>query len=280
MQASSRCTQGIPRGVECAAGRVGGSVRRYPRSQVRATHAVVGATTDAATAEGWLRRNHPELQVMSAGEVIEIYKQVGSPRAFVEEFGIEDLRGTHALGHTRMATESRVMTEASHPFSTGRDLCLVHNGSLSNHNRLRRALRREGIGFDTENDTEVAAGYLAWRLRTGVSLWKALEGCLEDLDGFYTFWLARLTGSRCFVIQSRASQPCLPSPRTGSRWRRSIGRSRCCRGANGGRGSPTPASSMRGSGFRHDNFGNRESTRGPDCRSRVDFVARAQSAVT
>jgi amidophosphoribosyltransferase len=86
------------------------------------------------------------------------------------------------------------MTEASHPFSTGLDLCLVHNGSLSNHNRLRRALRREGIGFDTENDTEVAAGYLAWRLRTGASLTEALEGCLEDLDGFYTFLVGTVDG--------------------------------------------------------------------------------------
>ena len=57
-----------------------------------------------------------------------------------------------------MATESRVTTEGSHPFSTGHDLCLVHNGSLSNHNRLRRTLRREGIEFQTDNDSEVAAG--------------------------------------------------------------------------------------------------------------------------
>ena len=86
-----------------------------------------------------------------------------------------------------MATESRVTTEGSHPFSTGFDLCLVHNGSLSNHNRLRENLRREGIEFQTENDTEVAAGYLAWRMREGASLEQALEGCLDDLDGFYTF---------------------------------------------------------------------------------------------
>ena len=86
-----------------------------------------------------------------------------------------------------MATESKVTTEGSHPFSTGEDLCLVHNGSLSNHNRLRENLRREGIRFVSENDTEVAAGYLAWRLREGASLQEALEGCLDDLDGFYTF---------------------------------------------------------------------------------------------
>jgi amidophosphoribosyltransferase len=97
------------------------------------------------------------------------------------------MSGTHALGHTRMATESKVTTAGSHPFSTGMDLCLVHNGSLSNHNRLREQLREEGIVFQTENDTEVAAGYLSWRLREGATLEHALNGCLDDLDGFYTF---------------------------------------------------------------------------------------------
>ena len=93
-----------------------------------------------------------------------------------------------------MATESRVTTEHSHPFSTGLDLCLVHNGSLSNHNRLRRSLRREGIHFQTDNDSEVAAGYLTWRLREGATLEQALEGCLEDLDGFYTFAVGTADG--------------------------------------------------------------------------------------
>jgi amidophosphoribosyltransferase len=112
----------------------------------------------------------------------------------VDEFRLGDFAGTHALGHTRMATESRVTTEGSHPFSTGHDLCLVHNGSLSNHNDLRRKLRREGIDFQTENDTEVAAGYLTWRLREGASLQGALEGCLDDLDGFYTFLVGTADG--------------------------------------------------------------------------------------
>jgi amidophosphoribosyltransferase len=93
-----------------------------------------------------------------------------------------------------MATESRVTTEHSHPFSTGLDLCLVHNGSLSNHNLLRRRLRREGIAFATDNDSEVAAGYLTWRMREGASLQQALEGCLTDLDGFYTFAVGTADG--------------------------------------------------------------------------------------
>jgi methylamine---glutamate N-methyltransferase subunit A len=161
---------------------------------VRASHAVLVVDTEPAEAEAWVRANRPDLRVMSAGQVIEIYKETGLPRAFAEEFRLTDLRGTHALGHTRMATESRVTTEGSHPFSTGFDLCLVHNGSLSNHNRLRENLRREGIEFQTENDTEVAAGYLAWRMREGASLEQALEGCLDDLDGFYTFAVGTADG--------------------------------------------------------------------------------------
>jgi glutamate synthase domain-containing protein 1 len=161
---------------------------------VRASHAVLVVGAEASEAEAWLAERRPDLRVMSAGQVIEIYKETGLPEDFARAFALEDFRGTHALGHTRMATESRVTTEGSHPFSTGLDLCLVHNGSLSNHNRLREDLRREGIDFRTENDTEVAAGYLAWRLRQGASLEQALEGCLDDLDGFYTFAVGTADG--------------------------------------------------------------------------------------
>jgi glutamate synthase domain-containing protein 1 len=163
-------------------------------AEVRASHAVVTADTDAASAAAWLRERYPELRVMSAGEAIEIYKEAGHPAAFLERFAFSELAGSHALGHTRMATESKVTTDGSHPFSTGLDLCLVHNGSLSNHNRLRERLRAEGIEFQTENDSEVAAGYLTWRMREGASLEEALEGCLEDLDGFYTFAVGTVDG--------------------------------------------------------------------------------------
>jgi methylamine---glutamate N-methyltransferase subunit A len=162
--------------------------------EVRASHAVLVVEAQALEAERWLRERYPELRVMSAGQTIEIYKEEGSPRRFVERFALADMDGSHALGHTRMATESRVTTEHSHPFSTGLDLCLVHNGSLSNHNRLRIKLRREGIEFQTDNDSEVAAGYLTYRLREGASLEQALEGCLEDLDGFYTFAVGTADG--------------------------------------------------------------------------------------
>jgi glutamate synthase domain-containing protein 1 len=160
----------------------------------RGNHAVVVAHASADRAEAWVEEFHPDVKVMSAGEAIEIYKEVGRPEAFIEAFDVASLNGTHALGHTRMATESKVTTAGSHPFSTGLDLCLVHNGSLSNHNGLRRMLRKEGIRFQTLNDTEVAAGYMMWRQREGATLEQTIDGCLEDLDGFYTFLIGTREG--------------------------------------------------------------------------------------
>ena len=160
----------------------------------RASHALFVVEGEEARVVSWLAHHHPELRVMSVGERIEIYKEAGDPREFVERFDLASISATHALGHTRMATESRVTTEHSHPFSTGLDLCLVHNGSLSNHNRLRAELRREGIEFQTDNDTEVAAGYLTWRLACGDAIEEALERCLTDLDGFYTFAVGTADG--------------------------------------------------------------------------------------
>ncbi|HWE34371.1 MAG TPA: hypothetical protein VG410_12850 [Solirubrobacteraceae bacterium] len=162
--------------------------------RVRATHAVFELPADGGLVQGWLAEHRPELRLMSAGTTIEIFKEAGPPSSFIERFALAEIDGTHALGHTRMATESRVTTQHSHPFSTGLDLCLVHNGSLSNHNRLRRKLQGEGIRFQTDNDSEVAAGYLMWRLAGGASLEQALEGCLSDLDGFYTFAVGTVDG--------------------------------------------------------------------------------------
>ena len=154
----------------------------------RDTHAVLNVSSDEVEA---IRReigaNHPSIRIMSSGDVVEIYKEVGLPAEVVERFNIRDMAGTHGVGHTRMATESAVTTLGAHPFSTDEDQCLVHNGSLSNHNSLRRKLIREGVGFETENDTEVGAAYLAYKMKNGASLGEALEACLEDLDGFYTF---------------------------------------------------------------------------------------------
>ncbi|MEH6643786.1 amidophosphoribosyltransferase [Vreelandella glaciei] len=142
----------------------------------------------------WVAENAPDVRVMSAGQSIEILKGVGLPNEVAARYNLKNMRGSHAIGHTRMATESAVTLQGSHPFSTGLDLCLVHNGSLSNHNRLRDKLKRQGISFQTDNDSEVAAGYLTWRMAKGESLNQALKSALKDLDGFFTFTIGTRDG--------------------------------------------------------------------------------------
>jgi glutamate synthase domain-containing protein 1 len=142
----------------------------------------------------WLAHDHPGIHLLGAGLRMELYKDVGLPGDVAARFGLAAMSGTHAIGHTRMATESSVTTDGAHPFSTGLDQCLVHNGSLSNHNAVRRMLRHQGLSFETENDSEVAAGYLTWRMREGASLAQALTDSLDDLDGFYTFVVGTESG--------------------------------------------------------------------------------------
>ncbi len=136
----------------------------------------------------------PGVSVVACGTAMELYKGTGLPARVTGRFDLAGMSGTHAIGHTRMATESAVTTAGAHPFSTGVDQCLVHNGSLSNHNQIRRMLRRQGQEFETENDTEVAAGYLSWRMGQGATLGDALTAALSDLDGFYTFVVGTATG--------------------------------------------------------------------------------------
>ncbi|MDD2877494.1 MAG: glutamine amidotransferase family protein [Acidiphilium sp.] len=138
--------------------------------------------------------NHPEITIVASGARMELFKGTGLPEDVSRRFGLQTMSGSHAIGHTRMATESAVTTQGAHPFSTGPDQCLVHNGSLSNHNDVRRTLIREHISFETQNDSEVAAGYLSWKLRSGAKLDEALTSALGVLDGFYTFVVGTESG--------------------------------------------------------------------------------------
>jgi len=164
------------------------------------THCILVTDADEAKVVRWLKNSQSapdvlaEIRIVGSGQSIEIFKEVGPPETVYEQFNLSHASGTHMIGHTRMATESAVTTAGSHPFATGADLCLVHNGSLSNHNILRRNLEREGIRFQTENDTEVAGAYLTWKLRSGATLRQALEDGIQELDGFYTFCIGTQNG--------------------------------------------------------------------------------------
>lgn len=173
---------------EGLAERLGSAIGADLSMVVKDTHAVLEVPAGhIENARAALAELDGGLRVMSVGDIIEIYKEVGLPKDVAARFDLPRMSGSHGIGHTRMATESAVTTMGAHPFNTGPDQCLVHNGSLSNHNSLRRKLRREGVRIETENDSEVAAAYLTWKMQNGASLGEALENSLDDLDGFFTF---------------------------------------------------------------------------------------------
>jgi glutamate synthase domain-containing protein 1 len=136
--------------------------------------------------KSWLKQHYPQLHILSVGRVIDLYKDAGTPADIAQRYNFQSLKGTHVVGHTRMATESAVTPAHAHPFTAGEDFCLVHNGSLSNPYSIRRQLEPCGIQFDTDNDTEAACRFLEWRMREGDDLETALHRGFEELDGFYT----------------------------------------------------------------------------------------------
>ena len=150
-------------------------------------HLVIQTLSSPKTVIPYIKKKYDNILIVGYGKSIEIFKQVGNPKEIVKKFNLQNLTGSHGIGHTRMATESAITIDGSHPYSTGEDECLVHNGSLSNHNNIRRQLIKKGKTFDSFNDTEVAAGYISSNLSKNKSLDKTLKNCLTNLDGFYTF---------------------------------------------------------------------------------------------
>ncbi|GAA4797120.1 glutamine amidotransferase [Actinomycetospora chlora] len=136
----------------------------------------------------------PSAVVVGAGRELTVYKGTGHPRDLAATYDLAGASGWQGLAHTRMATESAVVPEGCHPFSVGPDQCLVHNGSFSNHASIRRDLAREGVRFDSDNDSEVGARYVASRLAQGEDLEKALLGLRETFDGFYTLLVTSADG--------------------------------------------------------------------------------------
>lgn len=153
---------------------------------------VVGDTTLVSAAVGTdllvkaASESLPGSTIIGRGEHVAVMKSVGHPMDIAAEHGLEAMSGSQGLSHTRMATESAVTAGGSHPFSVADDLCLVHNGSFSNHATIRRELKREGVVFDSDNDTEVGARYIASRLQQGDDLETALTNLGKVFDGFYT----------------------------------------------------------------------------------------------
>jgi glutamate synthase domain-containing protein 1 len=148
----------------------------------------------------------PSVRLFGHGAAIEVYKDIGPAAEVCARYGVRGMAGYQAIGHTRMATESAVTIEHSHPFAVAADLALVHNGSFSNYASVRRDLAAEGARFDTDNDSEVAARYVARELAGGADLADALRGVLKVFDGFFTLLIS--TGQSFAVV--RDSFACKP----------------------------------------------------------------------
>ena len=170
-------------------------------------HATIILSEDARTVIDWLSEHYSQLFVLSVGQTIDVYKDIGHPREIAERYRFNELIGTHCVGHTRMATESAVTPYHSHPFIAGEDFCLVHNGSLSNHHNLRRMLEKRGIHFETDNDTEAVCRYLQWRMQEGDTIEEALQSAFEEVDGFYTL----LIGTADRIVLVRDAFACKPA---------------------------------------------------------------------
>ncbi|MBD2459524.1 class II glutamine amidotransferase [Oscillatoria sp. FACHB-1407] len=158
-----------------------------PDLQEHGNHAVLTVDLSPDQVKQWLKTHYPQLHLLSTGRTIDLYKDTGKPATVADRYNFRSLKGTHLVGHTRMATESAVTPAHAHPFTAGEDFCLVHNGSLSNPYEIRRKLEPQGIHFETDNDTEAACRYLEWRMREGDDLETAIQTGFEELDGFYTF---------------------------------------------------------------------------------------------
>ena len=162
--------------------------------EVRVNHAVMTTTSSPLDVRAFLAASFPTVHVLSVGRSIDLYKDVGLPADVAKRYDFARATGTHLVGHTRMATESAVTPDRAHPFTAGRDFCLVHNGSLSNPHLVRRQLEPLGIRFETDNDTEAACRFLEWRMREGDAIDQAIEKGFEALDGFFTFLIGTADG--------------------------------------------------------------------------------------
>jgi methylamine---glutamate N-methyltransferase subunit A len=157
-------------------------------------HAVLSTRADIAAVRRHIADHSPGMVILSQGHRIDLYKDTGTPGSIADRYGFAKLAGSHAVGHTRMATESAVTPAHAHPFTAGEDFCLVHNGSLSNPYLVRRKLEPLGIRFETDNDTEAACRFLEWRMREGDSIEKAIDKGFTELDGFFTFLIGTHNG--------------------------------------------------------------------------------------
>ncbi|AMO59175.1 N-methylglutamate synthase subunit A [Mycolicibacterium phlei] len=168
--------------VEPTAEEIGLDVRvsRYDE-----TYLVTGEV-DSQVLHDAVRAAYPDALIAGFGADMAVLKGVGHPQVLTENWGLAKAQGWQGVGHTRMATESAVTPAGCHPYAVGPEQCMVHNGSFANHATIRRELRAAGVRFDSENDTEVGARFIAQQLAAGRDVETALKELCAVFDGFYT----------------------------------------------------------------------------------------------
>jgi|TARA_B110000971_G_scaffold194460_1_gene208178 glutamate synthase domain-containing protein 1 len=134
------------------------------------------------------------VEILSIGKSLELVKDLGDAGVVSNQYGLHKIKGTHGIGHTRMATESGVDIRSAHPFwgYPFSDVSVVHNGQLTNYWNNRRALERKGMRFMSECDSELIAVYLAEKMRKGISLEEGMNASLTELDGVFTYLVATI----------------------------------------------------------------------------------------
>lgn len=136
------------------------------------------------------------IEVQSCGRSLEIIKDIGGAEAVAEKHGVRDMIGTHGLGHARLATESSVLPNASHPFWARpfSDVAIVHNGQITDYFTWRDRLTRMGYRFLTENDSELIAVWVSDQMKAGLTMEQALKKSINSIDGVFTYMIATPNG--------------------------------------------------------------------------------------
>lgn len=175
-----------------------GRVAKVRQSELRDDYLrlTVGDAADVAALADAAELGDPGVEVFSVGHAMEVVKQVGPARVLREKYCLSTFQGTHGIGHTRLATESRVDISHCHPFWARpyADVAVVHNGQITNYRKLRRLMEMRGVHFCTGNDSEIIALYIAEQLANGVALRAALDRSLDDLDGTFTYLISTAQG--------------------------------------------------------------------------------------
>ena len=120
------------------------------------------------------------------GRKLVVEKKVGKIRELVRSLWGKPFSGKTGIGHTRWATHGAPSLKNAHPHTDSKgEFAVVHNGIIENFLELREELKKEGVKFRSETDTEVIAHLIAKSYRG--DLLSAVLETVEKLKGAFAF---------------------------------------------------------------------------------------------